>query len=87
MRRAQLDDQDIKPILEWMEKSPDRPLWSEIAPHSQVAKVYWAQWQSLKIVGGVLYRLWETPSGDAVIQHLVLPESLRAEVLRELHDT
>ena len=87
LRQAQLCDRDLKPVLDWMEKKKDRPPWEEAAPHSQFTKIYWAQWQSLKLVNGVLYRFWETPSGDAIIKQLILPESLRSEVLQQLHDT
>jgi len=34
-----------------------------------------------------LYRLWETLSGDANIKQLILPESLRKEVLQQLHNS
>ena len=74
-------------MLEWLERSRDKPTWEEIAPHSDNTKVYCAQWQSLQLLNGVLYRLWETPSGDSVVKQLILPESLRTEVLQELHNT
>ena len=76
LRQAQLADRDIKPILEWLERSPEKPTREEVAPHSQTTKMYWAQWQSLKLLGGVLYRVWETPTGDATLNQLILPESL-----------
>lgn len=85
LRQAQLSDLEIKPVLEWMEKSNIRPPCEEIAPHSQPTKIYCAQWQSLKVFGGVLYRLWETPSGDAIVKQLILPKSLRPEVMQQLH--
>ena len=87
LRQAQLSDQDLKPVLEWMERSSHRPPWEEIAPHNDNTKVYCAQWQSLRVFNGVLYRLWETPSGDATVKQLILPKSLRTEVLQQLHDT
>ena len=86
LREAQLRDPEIKPVLEWMEESDDKPTWEETAPHSLATKVYCSQWESLRIFGGVLYRLWETPSGDTIIKQLVLPKALRAEVLQQLHD-
>ena len=73
-------------MLVWMEESKDKPSWDEIAPHSQATKVYCGQCESLRIFGGVLYRLWETPSGDATIRELVLLKSLRSEVLQQLHN-
>lgn len=35
----------------------------------------------------MLYRIWETPPGDATILQMVLPKSLRREALQHLHDT
>ena len=87
LRQAQLSDQDLKPVLDWMERSSHRPPWEEIAPRSGNTKVYSAQWQSLQLFNGVLCRLWETPSGDATVKQLILPKSHRTEVLQQLHDT
>ncbi|MDD9817374.1 MAG: RNase H-like domain-containing protein [Gammaproteobacteria bacterium] len=86
LRHAQLSDADIKPVLKWKECRTDKPGWEEIAPYSHNTKVYVAQWESLKIVNGVLYRLWETPSGDATVKQLVLPKALITEALRQLHN-
>ena len=80
LRQAQLNDRDVKPLLQWLERSSHRPPWEEIAPDSDNTKVYCAQWQSLRLYSGVLYRLWETPSGDAIVKQLILPKSLRSEV-------
>ena len=40
LREAQLRDPEIKPVLEWMEESDDKPTWEETAPHSPATKVY-----------------------------------------------
>jgi len=42
LRQAQLNDREIKPVLEWLERSQERPSF-EIAPHSDSTKVYCAQ--------------------------------------------
>ena len=34
LRQAQLNDQDVKPLLQWLERSSHRPPWEKIAPHS-----------------------------------------------------
>ena len=82
-------DQNVKPVLEWMERRGHRPPWEEIVPHkfNDNMRVYCAQWQSLQLFNGVLYSLWKTPSGDATVKQLILPKSLRSEVLQQLHDT
>jgi len=87
LRQAQRSDKELKPVIEWMEKSTSRPPWEETAPHGEYTKVYWSQWQGLHLSDGLLYRLWETPSGDSVIKQLVLPKALRPEVLQQLHST
>lgn len=38
-------------------KRPPRP---EIAPYSEATKLYCAQWASLRLRDGLVYRLWET---------------------------
>ncbi len=86
VRLSQANDGDIRPIVEWLEKSRDRPRWEEVAPCSEATKAYWAQWQSLELHDGVLYRLWETPAGDASVKQLVVPKTLRPDVLHQLHN-
>ena len=44
--------------------------WEDVAPLRSCTKAYWAQWSSLQLVDGVLYRLWETPEGDNVFNQL-----------------
>ena len=53
--------------------------------NSEYTKAYWAQWDSLQLINGVLHCLWETPSGDATLRQLVVPAFLREKILQELH--
>ena len=85
--QAQLEDSTIGPITRWMKKSPNRPPKTDVTPYSDATKLYWAQWASLHLQDGLVYRLWETLAGDSSIQQLLLPKRLREEVLRQLHDT
>ncbi|GBM89606.1 Retrovirus-related Pol polyprotein from transposon 297, partial [Araneus ventricosus] len=55
VQKAQLEDSDIRPILERKLNSEDRPSWQEIAPESPATKRYWALWDSLHLKDGVLY--------------------------------
>ncbi|GBL58161.1 Retrovirus-related Pol polyprotein from transposon 297 [Araneus ventricosus] len=57
IQKAQLEDPNIKPILEKKLNSADRPSWQEIAPESPATKRYWALWDSLYLKDGVLYRV------------------------------
>ena len=87
LREAQRDDNDIKPIIEWLEQSSSRPSWEDVAACNGVTKAYWAQWQSLRLEQGVLIRLWETPSGESIVKQLVVPRTLRDKLLEQLHGT
>ena len=87
LREAQLQDPDIKPIIEWKETSSDRPSCEEVAGCSPDTKLYWAQWKSLTIRQGVLHRLWETVAGDHTVPQLILPKVLRKEAFTQLHST
>ena len=64
LREAQLADTDIAPIVQWLSKSKQKPSWSTVASHSKSIKMYWAQWSRVHLRDGVVYRLWETPTGD-----------------------
>ncbi len=82
MRLSQLDDTDIKPIVEWLDKSSERPQWMEVSPCSEATKAYWTQWQSLTLHSGVLYR-----NSCWIAKQLILLKSLRPKFLRQLHNT
>ena len=40
IRQEQMQDSDLKPILEWKEKSNERPKWSEMSSCSPITKHY-----------------------------------------------
>lgn len=55
MEKAQRQDPEIRLIMQLVEKFRRKPSWNEI-PSSPAVKVYWGQWESLKIIHGKLYR-------------------------------
>ena len=87
LQGAQMADADMAPIAKWLLKSEHKPAWPTVASHSASTKMYWAQWSSLRLRDGVVYRLWETPAGDSVTWQLLLPKTLRSEALYQLHNT
>lgn len=87
IHKSQVEDPDIKPILEGKQNGADRPSWQEIAPYGSTTKRYWALWDSLHLKDGVLYRKWENDEGTNHRWQLVLPRSRVQEVLREVHDS
>ncbi|GFT84902.1 retrovirus-related Pol polyprotein from transposon 412 [Trichonephila clavipes] len=63
VRKDQLADPEIKPIIEFKESSDEKPRWQDIAFFHPIMKPYWALWDSLHLRNGVLYRKWESDDG------------------------
>ncbi|GFW48863.1 retrovirus-related Pol polyprotein from transposon 412 [Trichonephila clavipes] len=85
VRKDQMADPDIKPLIEFMESSSNKPSWQDISAYSPTTKQYWALWNSLHLRNGVLYRKFESEDGKTFRWQLVLPRSRIPEVLKELH--
>ncbi|GBN21577.1 hypothetical protein AVEN_112377-1 [Araneus ventricosus] len=75
VQKAQLEDPDIRPILEKKLNSEDRLSWQEIAPESTATKRYWPFWDSLHLKDGVLYRKWESDDGSSCRWQIILPKA------------
>lgn len=84
IRDVQIEDEEIGPILNWLESSSERR-WSVVAPYSKTTKILWAQWDSLRIRGNKLYRLWEGSVDSQAHLQLIVPKKQRSEVLQQLH--
>ncbi len=78
-------DVHIGPIIEWITENI-RPDWSEVSSKSKETKAYWAQWDSLCLRNGALYRKWESSDGNEVRLKLVVPDSMKRKILMQLHD-
>ncbi|GFV97328.1 retrovirus-related Pol polyprotein from transposon 412 [Trichonephila clavipes] len=85
VRKDQLADPEIKPILEFKESSDEKPSWQDIAPFHLTTKRYWALWDSLHLRNGVLYRKWESDDGKTFRWQLILPKTRVSTVLKEHH--
>ena len=86
LTEAQKQDKDVQQILHWREKSDIRSSWEIVVPFCKIVKSFWAQWDSLCVCEGVLYRLWENLAGSFITKQLVLPQSLHATILHQLHN-
>ena len=86
LQTAQQLDPDMQTLLTWLEKGI-RPPWTIVAPLSEIVKCYWAQWDSIRLKDGIIYRLWESPVGDRVVWQIVLPKMLQREVFQQLHSS
>ena len=83
---AQKGDSNIGPIIRWMMEGNGRPEWTSVSACSEVSKIYWAQWDSLVMKQDILYRKWESTDGKEAKLQLIVPKSLREEILTQLHN-
>ncbi|GFU35238.1 integrase_H2C2 domain-containing protein [Trichonephila clavipes] len=56
VRKDQLADPEIIPILEFKESFDEKPSWQDIVSFHPTTKRYWDLWDSLNLRNGVLYR-------------------------------
>ena len=87
IRRAQLLDADIKHLLQWKEEGTVRPTWKDVSSLSSAIKTYWVNWDLLEVKDGALTRRWESDDGKEKNWKIVLPRSLRQNILEELHSS
>ena len=84
-RTSQLADDDLRKVITWKESGSSRPPWEKVSVENKSIKAFWSQWERLSLRDGVLYRRWESEAGDEVRWQLVIPSSLRKDVLHKLH--
>ena len=83
LKKLQRADKQISLIIKWKEQE-QKPEWSEIAKYGVEFKFYWNIYESLALVDGVLYRLWEEEKGKSVTKHIVVPSELGKFVFTKL---
>ena len=85
LMEKQAEDPDIAPLVEWKTCMEAKPSWDQVSSTSRATKAYWTQWESLKLIGGLLYRCWESDDGRNTTHLLVAPKSIHNEILGQLH--
>ena len=76
-KEVQLEDPEIRVIVQLMEESETKPKWEKISSYSPAVKVYWGQWKSLEIINGKLYRCLDVIPPEAQCKQLIIPTHLR----------
>ena len=84
LRLAQEQDEDVGPVLGWVVAS-QRPNWTVLQGHSDATRVLCAQWDSLVVKEGILYRRFHSPDGATKFLQIVLPSVLRERAVTLAH--
>jgi hypothetical protein len=85
LKQAQTSDKSIREVVEWL-ASGIRPAFSDVQGSSLETRSLWAQWNALAVEEGVLFRRVETVNGEDSHDQLVVPQSIREEILQFLHN-
>jgi len=83
--RAQATDPAIGPIYRLLSDGEQRPSIESLMPTAEETKSYWAQWELLSMVNGVLYRRFIDAEGCTKRLQLITPAVLRPELIRLCH--
>ena len=80
------EDPDISCVYENLLKGRKRPSSSDAVTKRPAARHYWIIWNSLNIDNGLVVKECLQTNGLSKYKQLLIPRSLRKEVLEEVHD-
>ena len=83
LREKQLLDSDLAPVLTWLQQG--EPSEAELFIKSPIVKHLWKCKSQLELKDGVLFYKWDY--GTTTKLKLVIPESLKQDILSFTHDT
>ena len=86
LKKKQLEDLDIGPVLKWLE-SGARPVGLEVAASSPATWHYWLYWESLKIMDGVLFCKFSRKDDTGEHIQLIVTRKLKDEIMYQMHES
>ena len=87
MAEAQSCDAALRPLLDSLKVNGPQPAWSEVRFAPEETRVLWAQYQSLTVRYGLLYRQFHRPDGTLSYLQIVVLKALRSAFLRQMHNS
>jgi hypothetical protein len=86
LKQMQEEDPDLKPIINWLNQSPDRPGREQIHDNSPVSRNLLLLWDQLKLVEGALFKQYVESGSNQVKLLLVVPKQLQSEIVYSAHN-
>ena len=86
LQEAQRADPVLLVIHDMKRSNEERPKWEQLSHHNTTVKAYWAQWSVIEMCDGVLYRKIRDEATKKTKWQLIVPVSLREEILKMVHD-
>ncbi len=84
LKQQQANDRVLVKVMGWLE-ARRRPDWQAVSSQGPEIKFFHSQWGSLELHDGMIYRWWQAPGGGIDCLQLLVPHTLRSEVLRWVH--
>ncbi len=84
LKQQQANDPVLVKVRGWLE-ARTRPDWQAVSSQGPEIKSFHSQWGSLELHDGMIYRRWQAPGGGIDRLQLLVPHTLRSEVLRWVH--
>ncbi|ROJ62565.1 hypothetical protein DPX16_21551 [Anabarilius grahami] len=85
LRKEQLADPDHSVLHKWM-VNRSLPAKEEVMMQSPAVRKYWLCWSQVEMQDGVLYYRWDDVTGGMSSLNLLVPVSLKNEVLQACHN-
>ena len=82
IKETQSNDQNLSFIHLCIEKGLDKPDWNQVSGENTIVKTLWNQYARLKVINWVLYRKWIDANGITNKMQMLVPESLKEEILK-----
>ncbi|CAI5661243.1 unnamed protein product [Oreochromis niloticus] len=84
LKREQEADATLGQVGAWLEAA-QRPDWMGVSGQEPEVKAYYSQHNNLETHDGLLYRRWRAPGQGRDLLQLLVPRSLRWQVLEHVH--
>ncbi|ROT65408.1 hypothetical protein C7M84_016621 [Penaeus vannamei] len=85
-REDQQKDQDLAPVIQWLEAGKKRPQWEAVSLESPATKFLVDQWEALRLENGILQRSCMDAATGKQQWLIVAPLSRREGLLKEVHN-
>lgn len=84
LKQQQKADSSLRLVSSWLE-ADRRPDWAEVSGLGPEVKSYYSQWGNFEVHDQILYRRWQAPGRGNDLLQLLVPKSLRPQVLQVVH--
>ncbi|CAI5689402.1 unnamed protein product [Oreochromis niloticus] len=84
LKQEQEADATLVQVGAWLEAAR-RPGWTGVSGQGPEVKAYYSQYNNLETHDGLLYRRWRAPEQGKDLPQLLVPRSLRSQVLELVH--